>query len=259
MSGLAFLLWLAAQPANQSGDCSACHTTTRWTDVQFDHEQTRLPLRGRHQGIPCRACHANATHLRLDPVCSSCHVDVHAGSLGRECARCHDSDDFRQGDGVRAHARSRFPLYGRHAVIPCDACHRQRADRAMGGLSARCKDCHAQDLLRTRGRSIDHQQAGVGEDCARCHSATRWTLAVFPDHDRCFPIAAGAHRGIACQNCHSGPVSLAVNACASFTADCTRCHRCSTMDRRHQSEGVAGYQCAQRKCYECHPHGEEGR
>lgn len=257
MITLAPLLVLLAQPADQAGDCSACHSTGGWGELRFDHDQTRMPLRGRHQALPCRACHADVADLRLDPSCGACHVDVHAGRLGRDCQRCHDSDAFLEGSGARAHARSRFPLYGRHAVIPCDACHRQRADRTLGGLSPRCGACHAQDQLRTRGRSVDHLRAGVGQDCAGCHTTVQWAPAALPEHDRCFPISAGAHRAIRCRDCHDREVTLAVSACASFSANCTRCHRCRSMDSTHRSEGVAGYQCAPRKCYECHPRGQE--
>jgi hypothetical protein len=49
---------------------------------------------------------------------------------------------------------------------------------------------------------------------------------------------------------------LKVTTCSSFSADCTRCHRCGDMDRAHAEESVAGYQCAFRKCYECHPSGK---
>lgn len=258
MNALCFVLTLLAQPVDQPGDCSACHGTAGWREVQFDHDRTRLPLRGRHAELPCHACHASAAQLQRDPSCGACHVDVHAGRLGPRCERCHDTEAFATGAGAQAHGQTRFPLYGRHALVPCDACHRQRADRSFGGLSRRCASCHAQDLVRTHGRSIDHRQAGVSEDCARCHSAVAWTRAVLPEHDRCFPLSVGDHRGLACQECHSGPVGLAVQACATFTADCTRCHGCGRMDRAHQSEGVAGYQCAARKCYECHPRGEEG-
>jgi hypothetical protein len=40
------------------------------------------------------------------------------------------------------------------------------------------------------------------------------------------------------------------SACSTNNASCTRCHACPPMQERHVN--VRGFQCKDRKCYECH-------
>ncbi|MBI5493637.1 MAG: hypothetical protein HY904_01340 [Deltaproteobacteria bacterium] len=242
----------AAVPSASRGPCAGCHDETDWQRVTFDHDNTRMPLRDAHAGQPCRACHQDASRLAIDTACGSCHVDVHGGRLGTECLRCHDQRTFRSGAGVEAHAATRFPLYGRHAVTPCDRCHVNRADRTYGGVTPDCARCHADDAARTAGRGVDHAPLGPEPDCRRCHTTVTFTGGVLPEHDRCFNIYTGPHRGIACNRCHTSLAGLGVDNCTSFTAMCTHCHACEKMDRIHEPRHVVGYQCADRKCYECH-------
>jgi hypothetical protein len=256
---LAATLLLASHPGNDGAlDCSDCHNTSDWHAVDFDHGRTRLPLRGRHATLPCRACHADLRRMQLDARCGSCHRDPHAGRLGATCDRCHEETSFHTGAGVAAHRRSRFPLYGRHALVPCDQCHLARGDRALGGITPACDGCHSQDFERTAGTPLDHVATGFDRACRRCHAATTWDRANLPNHGRCFPIQSGRHARITCLGCHTTLPTLVVSTCSTFTAACTRCHACNRMDGKHQEEGIAGYQCADRKCYECHPDGSEG-
>jgi hypothetical protein len=41
--------------------CTNCHTTLGWKPIrgipEFDHNQTKFPLRGMHQGVMCTQCH----------------------------------------------------------------------------------------------------------------------------------------------------------------------------------------------------------
>jgi len=239
-------------------DCQECHQSTDWQHVRFDHENTRLPLRGRHSQLVCRACHDDLRGGRMDPRCQSCHRDPHGGRLGQACARCHDATSFRDGVGVAAHGQSRFPLYGRHAMVPCDECHRAQNDTTMGGVPSRCESCHMDAYLRTAGTGFDHAAAGIGTGCRRCHNTVTWQRGVLPEHDRCFPLTRGKHRGIKCIECHTTLPGVAISGCDSFSASCVRCHSCARMDKEHLGkEPIPGYQCTDRKCYECHPAGKE--
>ena len=241
-------------PAGASHRCATCHQESGWSQVSFDHDATRLPLRGRHAEIACRGCHRQLHPLAIDPTCQSCHVDVHAGRLGTECARCHDQRSFSSGVGVQAHGATRFPLYGRHAFVPCDTCHRARSDRTWGGVPRSCEQCHRDDAARTAGTPFDHAPLGTPLYCRPCHTPVAWSLARFALHDRCFPITVPPHDGIACLGCHTSLNGLGVSNCATFTASCTRCHTCRETDDSHLGR-VAGYLCADRRCYECHPTG----
>ncbi len=253
---LATALTVAVPDESAREDCVLCHTTTDWHHVTFSHDTTRLPLRDRHAQLPCVACHADVHNLRVDPACVSCHPDVHAGRLGRDCGRCHESSSFRMGAFEAAHRSNRFPLYGRHATIPCEQCHRGRNDATFGGVPSRCDVCHMDAFRRTVGTPLDHVVAGFGTDCQRCHTSVAWARGVLAEHDRCFPLTRGNHRGIKCLACHTSLSGLAVQQCMTMTAACTRCHRCSSTDHEHRE--VGGYQCVDRKCYECHPNGSGG-
>ncbi len=255
---IAWVLALLVANAEAGADCSRCHTTAGWREVSFDHDQTRLPLTGRHREVGCRACHQDMRTLTLDPACGSCHRDPHAGRLSKACERCHETTSFASGAGVAAHQQTRFPLVGRHAAVPCDQCHVARGDRSFGGVPSACVSCHFGDYQRTAGTSLDHVAANTGTECQWCHTPGSWNRGSLPQHEQCFPILSGAHRGIRCAQCHIQLTTLTVRSCTTFTAACTRCHHCSSTDAKHREEGVAGYQCADRKCYECHRSGGGG-
>lgn len=238
-------------------ECARCHNESGWKDVHFDHEPTRMPLRERHAEISCRACHKELHQLKLSAACVSCHTDVHAGRMGTACERCHEQRAFSSGSGVEAHSRTRFPLLGRHAFTNCEACHQVRADRSFGGVPSDCAACHAKDKDRLAGTALDHSGLGQDPDCRQCHSTVNFITNTFPQHDRCYPASAGAHASLGCKDCHTSLNGLDLQGCNSFTAACTRCHAhsCATMDERHRPAGrppVAGYQCVDRKCFECH-------
>jgi hypothetical protein len=46
---------------NLNVPCQNCHTPESWRPIravpEFDHNQTRYPLRGMHQGVTCIQCH----------------------------------------------------------------------------------------------------------------------------------------------------------------------------------------------------------
>ena len=47
----------ADQFAERANNCAGCHHTDRWQPSLFDHEKTRFPLKGGHEGVACSACH----------------------------------------------------------------------------------------------------------------------------------------------------------------------------------------------------------
>ena len=117
--------------------------------------------------------------------------------------------------------------------------------------AADCYTCHQADYARTAGTSIDHFRAGFGTDCKSCHFPTRFKGARFAGHDACFQLSAGPHAGISCFDCHTTLTSFAApGTCMTNTADCMRCHACAHETQTHAR--VGGFQCTNRKCYECH-------
>ena len=139
--------------------------------------------------------------------------------------------------------------------MACESCHGDRRDRAFARATPRCIGCHEQDyLLRTAAAGIDHAAVGFGEDCGQCHGTWSFAEATFGEHDHCFQISRGPHAGIACRGCHDAGLPAVVPgaafSCATDTADCLRCHTMPGIQAKHS--GVAGFQPANRRCYECH-------
>ncbi len=241
-------------PAHAATDtrCNACHSTSAWRPVTFDHSKTGFPLEGRHLSASCRGCHRSNEFKEPVPTsCAACHQDVHTGEFGSRCASCHDARDWGSRFDASAHQRTNFPLTGRHAAIPCEECHLEQRDRRFTRATLDCFSCHQADYARTSGTSIDHVRAGFGTDCKSCHFTSRFKGALFPAHRACFQIDGGPHAGISCLGCHTTLSTVAVTGtCAGSNFSCIQCHACSAVQNVHAS--VAGFQCKDRKCYECH-------
>jgi hypothetical protein len=250
---------LSVQPGTHGGEtrCASCHTTADWRDVTFAHDRTGFPLTGRHREAACQSCHTRGDFGQpLATACYACHRDVHSGRMGARCDRCHRTESWKEESfGMEAHRRTDFPLSGRHAVLPCEECHGDRRDRSYSRPSPRCIGCHELDFgPRASAAGVDHAAAGFGEDCRHCHGTWRFSTAHWPAHDACFQISRGPHARISCRGCH-GAVLPPIPAggtltCATDTFDCLRCHTMPGIQTRHQ--GVAGFQPANRRCYECH-------
>ncbi len=232
--------------------CASCHSVESWMRISFDHDQTGFPLRGRHAFATCTSCHGSLDFSNAVPTnCAACHVDVHTGEFGSRCASCHDEESWRSHFDADAHRRTNFPLTGRHAAIPCEECHLNQRDRNFTRATVDCYTCHQADYTRAATISIDHVAAGFPTTCRDCHNAFTFQSGRFPAHDACFQLAPGPHAGIPCLGCHTSLTGqLPTGACLTNTASCTRCHFCPIMQQRHVN--VIGYQCKDRKCYECH-------
>jgi hypothetical protein len=238
--------------------CSACHTTAGWHQVgedelrgRFDHA-AGFPLEGAHADAECSVCHGRPAHatesvrIRYPPgsegraypspaaeSCASCHIDEHDGEFasspaGGACDGCHTQDEwYPAGFDVRRHnAESRFRLEGVHVAIPCVACHpgtvassgASATPRFRIGLREACVDCHA----------ADDPHGGQFEDrpCDACHSDRTFSIDGF-DHDRARYQLDGAHRGLACAECHPSEPAPGGGQMTRFkplASECTDCH-----------------------------------
>ena len=214
-----------------AADCTSCHDTGHWRPAPlFDHERTPYPLTGRHAAVDCAKCHPPASQGTAvvfagvaHAACTDCHTDPHAGALGPDCTSCHTTADWREvlGGGFD-HARTRYPLEGRHAEVACSGCHGERGPRPA---FSRCADCHRYDH---RGRSGDPV---AWRDCERCHAVGGFRPARFAlaDHDTtAFPLR-GAHRATPCEFCHRPSARTESGQPARVVLDpaagaCTACH-----------------------------------
>ena len=238
-------------PAGPRTDCARCHNEQAWWPASFEHNATGFPLTGLHEGLPCEECHAEPAGPNPPRDCAGCHADVHGATLGANCGRCHDATGFVDVWRARAeHDRTRMPLQGPHASLPCVECHQDLRTLGFVGTPLACEACHLGDRPAS-GDGLDHEAPGFSLRCRECHIAANWRIASLRAHDRCFPILSGAHAFVPCRQCHRGQLPAAVDQCTTGRFSCSGCHGCG------EHEGVAGYQCKERKCYECHPDGEE--
>jgi hypothetical protein len=204
--------------------CETCHDQSKWRSVRFDHgKATKFPLRAAHAKVKCDSCHTGDLYRdKLATTCVSCHRkdDRHAGKLGNRCEQCHGEAGWRRITAFD-HAITRFPLIGRHAILPCEECHRSLSFK---GTSLNCASCH-QD---------QHHEGRLGANCALCHNPNSWSWWRF-DHDAQtrYPLT-GAHRGLDCQACHA----IRNVAKVALATDCYACHR---QDDAHR--GAFGQRC----------------
>jgi hypothetical protein len=109
--------------------CTKCHTSGTWDALFFEH--TRYPLDGEHAQVKCDGCHGTDKKFRGTPrTCGDarCHArdDVHGGSLGKSCNRCH----LTNGDNRFNHQISaKFKLDGKHTGVTCDVIRRETSSR----------------------------------------------------------------------------------------------------------------------------------
>ncbi len=131
--------------------CESCHQVSGFADLRFDHDASRFPLTGKHREATCGACHqasASEKVVRYRPLpldCQGCHQDVHRGQLP-DCKACHQTLDFKQ--LTFDHAKTRFPLTGKHAPLECEKCHRKAQIEGSELVVYRplpldCAGCHA--------------------------------------------------------------------------------------------------------------------
>jgi hypothetical protein len=229
--------------------CGACHTTSSWREVSFDHRRTGTPLLGQHAIAPCTGCHDLRDFHTVAQACRFCHQDPHRGDAGTRCQNCHVETGWRQVSAPSAHANTRLPELGVHAALPCADCHRQAAVQQFSGPVTRCVECHQTEFSTTSNPS--HASLGFSQQCEACHQLSSWSFALFQQHDAIFPIYSSTHAGrwSSCTTCHS--------TAADYTVfSCTGCHGQTRTNAQHS--GVGGYSWASAACLMCHPDGRAG-
>ena len=231
--------------------CSKCHPDHAGRDFaliawdggspqHFDHARAGWTLEGKHAQLECRSCHRpesqhgdaaalirkhdrGASWLGLDTACASCHRDPHAGSLGRECTRCHGMEAWKPAPRFD-HATTDYPLTGAHARVECAKCHATvtlvKQWTPQGAPvpvytpvpHVECSSCHS-----------DPHAGRFGPGCAKCHTTADFeqvNRGSF-DHDRTRYPLRGRHAAVACERCHDPKTGFGQKP--AFAA-CTDCH-----------------------------------
>jgi hypothetical protein len=260
--------------------CQNCHTSAGWKPIravpEFDHNATKYPLRGLHQGVACTQCHAKPVFSNTGTNCADCHADIHRRQMGADCAQCHTVKGWNIVlQRVREHD-NRFPLVGGHAGLQCADCHKSEAVGQFQGLSIQCYSCHQSTYQQAT--EPNHVTAGFPVQCEQCHSINTWLGAKF-DHLKYTGFAlTGVHSTLDCTACHAGgrfkgtpaacvgchlsdfqKASNPNHVALGLPQTCQECHTTSAWQPANFNHDAVGFpltgQHAKLQCDQCHTNG----
>ncbi len=188
--------------------CSNCHNQNSFVPAtEFSHDNAGFKLAGKHKSVDCSGCHRiqitdEKKFQQFSGIqysnCASCHKDPHNNQFGQNCRQCHSEESFSVISGMKDfnHNNTGFPLEGKHSIVDCRACHKNRFTEPLN--HGRCTDCHADyhNGQFTRNNKIP--------DCSECHTVKGFAAFSFPieKHNAGpFPLN-GAHKAVPCYECH---------------------------------------------------------
>ena len=209
--------------------CEECHVEhigrkaklVRWpggSPDKLDHDLTGWKLAGKHQPLGCDRCHTQRSplgktqYVGARPACASCHKDPHANRFGTDSRSCHDETAWGNFDRSKFdHAKTRYPLTGKHQPVACDKCHGTPA-RWTGIAFAACDDCHHDP----------HAGEFAPKACKDCHQTTGWESAAdLMRTQHPWLSLRNGHSRLACARCHD----KGNDRPPSKGKDCVGCHK----------------------------------
>jgi hypothetical protein len=232
-----------------ASDCEGCHEAVRkrggrnfTPPVPFD---TTRALQQTHRDLPRESWELSTTslggtvqlHGAIDPPPT---VGPPGGRSGPAALPTSPADTFS---------------HRQHRDLTCLTCHTVQS--GQGSLR----------FIPPRGCQICHHQAPARSRCAECHeegelaephpSTVRVAVQDEPPRDREVPFAHETHREIACQECHTQPVSLEP---ATPVSTCTNCHEdhhtaersCAACHRSADPAEAHGIDAGHEACAQCH-------
>ena len=213
---------------------------------EFDHGQTRFPLRGMHEGVACTGCHTKMVFTNVGNKCANCHADLHKGRMGAACENCHTVRGWKVSVTQINQHMNRFPLTGAHAAASCDDCHKSGALSAYNTMSTACYSCHQADYQTASNpkSTPNHMAAKFSTTCDACHSTDTWLNAKFDHSATGFPLIGGhSVPPRACADCHTNNnYNLGVTACVG-------CHLGDFQKTSNPNHGQQGFS---QTCESCH-------
>ena len=187
---------------NYSQDCSSCHTTNKWQDAIFNHDETNFSLKNAHNKTPCLSCHANGEYF-LPLSCDGCHVaDGIAETNSLTSTYDHESHQINEN---------------------CESCHTSTIWSSLifehlNFSSQNCEVCHLPE--HTDSQDPPHAYENINTDCQLCHAtSSNWDIFLFAHSEtQTGYLLEGAHENTNCTSCHLN------NVFASTPQDCWSCH-----------------------------------
>jgi hypothetical protein len=226
-------------------DCSICHNSSNWTQVNFDHSRfTKFPLTGAHITVPCSTCHINNQFAGTPTDCYSCHAKDYNGTTNpnhkaagfpTDCSVCHTTTSWA--GATFDHSKTPFPLTGAHVTVPCSSCH---INGQFAGTPTDCASCHIKDYNGTT--NPNHKAAGFPTDCSICHTTASWAGATFDHSKTGFPLT-GAHTTLSCSTCHLN------GTFTGLSPACVSCHLKDYNGTTNPNHAAAGFP---QQCDVCH-------
>jgi hypothetical protein len=231
MRKLAFLLFLLVLP--QSPQVRAANGQA--PEGLLNKLLAPGPLIEGHKNLEktrCLECHAPRKGVP-DSMCLECHQDIREqvhkkngfhGLTTETCISCHSDHKGRDFDSdafdpkTFDHAKTGYPLIGKHAELKCAECHTEkRSKNAKGKIlrpdeprytapTATCVSCHKKDDVHffARDPARDPKTVAFGKkDCSACHGLKSWKEDLKFNHtkDAHFELE-GKHAKISCAECH---------------------------------------------------------
>jgi len=200
-----------------------------------------------HEKVQCTQCHFKPVFTDVGKNCEECHADIHQRKMGTNCAQCHTVRGWKIAvQRVKDH-QNRFPLFGAHAAVQCEDCHKGAAVGQFLGLSTVCASCHLRDYQKTT--NPNHVSAKFATTCDSCHSFDSWLGAKFDHSATGFPLTNG-HANVPCASCHlNNNYSLMIGP-----TDCgnSGCHLTTWQQTNNPVHSSAGAAFAVANCNGCH-------
>jgi nitrate/TMAO reductase-like tetraheme cytochrome c subunit len=200
-----------------------------------------------HEKVQCTQCHVKPVFTQVGKNCQDCHTDVHQRKMGTDCASCHTVLGWRVSTQQLKDHQNRFPLFGAHAAVPCEECHKSAAVGQFQGLSTDCISCHLKNFQSTT--NPNHTSANFPTTCQTCHSADSWLSATFDHSSTGFPLTAG-HANVPCASCHINNnynLQIAPTDCGN-----SGCHLSTWQQTNNPVHSTAGPAFAAANCATCH-------
>ena len=233
-------------------ECARCHTAEAWKPASlFRHAKAKFPLTGAHEKTPCAKCHTSIAdgkpYIKYTGLaftqCTACHTDPHKGSFAARCESCHNTTNWKRIAQLQGfdHAKTKFPLLGKHASVACSDCH-THGDFKTAVPFQKCTDCH-QDAHKGQFRARPD-----GGECAACHTVEGFKPSLFTVKDHAgtkYPLE-GRHLQVACDKCHTPKGPQGEDTLFKITE--TQCKDCHKDVHQGQFAGPPH----QNRCESCH-------
>lgn len=245
-------------------DCAACHNEKSFKPTLFDrvaHQKTAFRLEAKHASLACGKCHQpegkSAVYVTRMLLCSECHADPHraefaAAPANNKCDLCHTQEGFKPATfDLARHAKTRFPLDGKHATVKCVECHKPLAPGgpvvaakrflAVSSAPDTQRQYHFSSLACNACHKDPHQ---TKLSCETCHSTREWKQTTPYDHSKTKFRIEASHQKVACLKCHTAPDPRHVTI-PGFADTPLKCAGCHAKEDPHDAQ-------FQKDCSPCH-------